>query len=161
VKAQRKYLEDLNKKQHSHNISTQMRNLYERCESMNQCSTNDRRLYQAIVAKMYFNAKQAEETCKPVGRFSWSQMLTSAGLSIQLANKEMRQLLQGNAPEVPHALRQSAIAQAKDNQNKCYEVLHTIQERSKDIRETDMELKITEVAAKQNMTKEAILKQML
>jgi hypothetical protein len=114
-----------------------------------------------IVAKMYFNAKQAEETCKSIGQFYWSQMLASAGLSVQLANKEMRRLLQGNAPEVPHALRQSAIAQAKDNQNKCYEVLHTIQERSKDIRETDMELRITEVAAKQNTTKEAILKQML
>jgi hypothetical protein len=110
---------------------------------------------------MYFNAKQAEETCKSVSQFSWSQMLASAGLSVQLANKEMRQLLQGNAPKVPQALRQSAIAQVKDNQNKCYEVLHTIQERSKDIRETDMELRITEAAAKQNMTKEAILKQML
>jgi hypothetical protein len=110
---------------------------------------------------MYFNAKQAKETCKSVSRFSWSQMLASAGLSVQLANKEMRRLLQGNAPEVPHALRQSAIAQAKDNKNKCYEVLHTIQECSKDIRETNMELQITEAAAKQNTTKEAILKQML
>jgi hypothetical protein len=140
VKARSKYLEDLNKKQHSHNISTRMRNLYERCKSTNQCSINDRCLYQEIVAKMYFNTKQAKETCKSVGRFSWSQMLASAGLSVQLANKEMRELLQGNAPKVPHALRQSAIAQAKDNQNKCYEVLHTIQERSKDIRETNMEL---------------------
>jgi hypothetical protein len=70
----------------------------------------------------------------------------------------MHRLLQGNAPKVPHTLRQSAIAQAKDNQNKCYEVLHTIQECSKDIQETNMELQITEAAAKQNMTKEAINK---
>jgi hypothetical protein len=41
VKARLKYLLELNKKQTGHNIQTRMHDLYDLCESMNQCSDTD------------------------------------------------------------------------------------------------------------------------
>jgi exonuclease III len=87
VKARLKYLLELNKKQTGHNIQTQMHDLYDLCESTNQCSDTDRQRFQNIAKQMYTNAKQAEEQCKSTGSFAWSSMLAAAGLAVQ-----------GNAP---------------------------------------------------------------
>jgi hypothetical protein len=64
---------------------------------------------------MYSNAKLAKQTCKSVGSYSWSSVLSSAGLAVQLAKKELQQLLQGNHPNINKETRESAIARAKAN----------------------------------------------
>jgi hypothetical protein len=110
---------------------------------------------------MYTNAKQAEEQCKSAGSFAWSSMLAAAGLAVQLANQELRKLLQGNAPTTSDTSRSSAITRAKHNQDKCYEMLYTIQEQANTLRKTDIELRIEEEAMKNNAPKEAILKAIL
>jgi hypothetical protein len=110
---------------------------------------------------MYTNAKQAEEQCKSAGSFAWSSMLAAAGLAVQLANQELRKLLQGNAPTTSNTSRSSAIARAKHNQDECYKMLYTIQEQANTLRKTDIELRIEEEATKNNAPKEAILKAIL
>jgi hypothetical protein len=75
---------------------------------------------------MYHNAKLAEQNCKSIGSYSWSSMLASAGLAVQLANKELRQLIQGNHPNTNEETRESAIARAKANQQECYQLLTDI-----------------------------------
>jgi hypothetical protein len=137
VKARLKYLLELNKKQTGHNIQTRMHDLYDLCESMNQCSDTDRQRFQNIAKQMYTNAKQAEEQCKSAGSFAWSSMLAAAGLAVQLANQELRKLLQGNAPTTSDTSRSSAIARAKHNQDECYKMLYTIQEQANTLCETD------------------------
>ena len=161
VKARLKYLLELNKKQTGHNIQTRMHDLYDLCESTNQCSDTDRQRFQNIAKQMYTNAKQAEEQCKSAGSFAWSSMLAAAGLAVQLANQELRKLLQGNAPTTSDTSRSSAIARAKHNRDECYEMLYTIQEQADTLRETDIELRIEEEATKNNAPKEAILKAIL
>jgi hypothetical protein len=88
-------------------------------------------------------------------------MIAAAGLAVQLANQELRKLLQGNAPTTPDTSRSSAIARAKHNWDECYEMLYTIQEQSDTLRETDIELWIEEEAMKKNAPKEAMLKAIL
>jgi hypothetical protein len=161
VKVRLKYLLELNRKQTGHNIQTRMRDLYDLCESTNQCSNTDRQQFQNIAKQMYTNAKQVEEQCKSAGSFAWSSMLTAAGLAVQLANQELRQLLQGNVPTISDETQTSAIARAKNNREECYEFLYSIQEQADTLRETDMELRIEEEAIKNNTTKEAILKAIL
>ena len=53
VKARLKYLLELKKKQTRHNIQTRMCNLYDLCESTNQCSDTDRQRFQNIAKQMY------------------------------------------------------------------------------------------------------------
>jgi hypothetical protein len=110
---------------------------------------------------MYTNAKQAEEQCMSAGSIAWSSMLAAAGLAVQLANQELRKLLQGNAPTTSDTSRSSAIARAKHNQDKCYKMLYTIQEQADTLCKTDIELQIEEEATKNNAPKEAILKAIL
>jgi hypothetical protein len=161
VKARLTYLLELNKKQTGHNIQTRIHDLYDLYESTNQCSDTDRQRFQNIAKQMYTNAKQAEEQCKSTGSFAWSSMLAAAGLAVQLANQELRKLLQGNASTTSDTSRSSAIARAKHNRDECYEMLYTIQEQANTLRETDIELRIEEEATKNNPPKEAILKAIL
>jgi hypothetical protein len=88
-------------------------------------------------------------------------MLAAAGLAVQLANQELRKLLQGNTPTTSDTSRSSAIARAKHNQDECYEMLYTIQEQADTLHKTDIELRIEEEAMKNNAPKEAILKAIL
>jgi hypothetical protein len=75
-------------------------------------------------------------------------MLAAAGLAVQLANQELRKLLQGNAPTTSDTSQSSAIARAKHNQDECYKMLYTIQEQADTLCETDIELRIKEEAMK-------------
>ena len=161
MKARLKYLLELNRKQTGHNIQTWMQDLYDLCESTNQCSNTDRQWFQNIAKQMYTNAKQAEEQCKSASSFAWSSMLAAARLAVQLVNQELRQLLQGNVLTISDDTRISAIARAKNNQEECYKFLYTIQEQANILHETDMEQWIEEEATKNNTTKEAILKAIL
>lgn len=97
VKGRTAYLKHLKKMQNGQNIPDRMRRLFQRCASSKQCTDSDRKQFQAICKQMYANAKQAEASCKKVGRFSWSRMLASAGCAAQLANKRTQESTQRSA----------------------------------------------------------------
>jgi hypothetical protein len=64
IKSWTKYLKELRKHQLAHNIQNQMRDLYDWCETMGQCSTTDKKI-QRICQQMYHNAKLAEQIVNP------------------------------------------------------------------------------------------------
>jgi hypothetical protein len=109
---------------------------------------------------MYFNAKQAEASCKTGGPFSWSRMLAAAGLAVQLANRELCEALSGVFHR-NHPNRDSAIERAKANRRNSYQILEETQSRSNDLRETDLKLQVEEEASKMNSPKEAVLRAIL
>jgi hypothetical protein len=110
---------------------------------------------------MYRNAKLDEQNCKSVGSYSWSSMLALAGLAVQLANKELRQLIQGNHPNTNDETRESAMARAKANQRDCYQMLTDIKEQANGLRKTNLKLRIKDVASKHHTTHESALKAIL
>jgi hypothetical protein len=79
---------------------------------------------------------------------------------MEIANQELRKLLQGNTPTTSNTSRSSAIARAKHNRDECYKMLYTIQEQADTLCKTDIELQIEE-AMKNNAPKEAIVKAIL
>jgi hypothetical protein len=96
---------------------------------------------------MYSNAKLAKQSCKSIRSYSWSSMLASAGLAVQLANKELWQLILGNHPNTNKETRESAIARAKANQWECYQMLTDIKEQANNLCKTDLELCIEDAAS--------------
>jgi hypothetical protein len=141
VKATKKFLADLQKKQDGHNVSNRMRQLFNRCAQTNRCSTQDEREFQKICKQMNKNAQQAESKCKVVGKWSWSNMLASAGQAMQIAKRELKELVQGATPGTCHDDRESAIARAKHNVTQATEIRDAILARADDLRETDLELR--------------------
>jgi hypothetical protein len=67
VKASKKFLELIKKKNLAHNIPYWMNALYDRCERTGRCSDVDQRVYQTLCKDLYANGKQAEAECKRVG----------------------------------------------------------------------------------------------
>jgi hypothetical protein len=161
IKATKKFLSDLQRKQDGHNIGERMRNLYNRCAHTNRCSAQDADEFQKICKQMNQNAQQAETNCKVVGKWPWSNILASAGQAMQLAGRELRELLQGAPSGTCLADRESAIARAKHNVAQATEIRDAILTRASDLRETDLELQAEAEASRNNTTKANVIKAIL
>ena len=80
---------------------------------------------------------------------------------MQIAKRELKELVQGAAPGTCQDDRESAIARAKHNVTQATEIRDAILARANDLRETDMELRAKAEAQRNNTTKANIIKAIL